>query len=335
MEKLRILYYCLASDVFGGVRVINNQCNLLAERGHHVGYSALNASSISWLPEKHTTYHPHEINPREWDIIVCTEVNTWAYVHKMITPAKKFSLVQALEWRFFEQGNPKWSEQVRQYYYWHDLEPICIAKYLVKEMKKFGHEKAHLVSWGLDFDLFHPDEPIHPKGDKVRILIEGHNLGEVKDRDNLARKAIEYVGRDNVEVWGLSSQPPIEGFEYDEFYQLPPQDMLRRIYSACDILIKASRFEGKPAPPFEAMACGCAVVAALNQGTDDLVYGKNCLLSQYDGLKLNRNLKKLVEDDSLRGELIANGLEYVREHFQWEDKISRIETIFQEAVDGK
>jgi len=331
---LRILYYCLASDVFGGVRVINNQCNLLADRGHRVGYTALNASKIEWLPCRFEQYHPHEINPRDWDIIVCTEINTWAYVHKMITPAKKFSLVQALEWRFFEQSNPRWSNQVRQYYYWYDLEPICIAKYLVKEMQKFGHKKVHLVSWGLDFDLFHPAEPIQPKGDKVRILIEGHNLGEVKDRDNLAWQSIDYVGRDNVEVWGLSSQPPAEGFQYDEFYQLPPQDKLRNIYSACDILIKASRFEGKPAPPFEAMACGCAVVAALNQGIDDLVYGKNCLLSQYNGLKLNRNVKKLVEDSSLRGELIANGLEYVKEHFQWKSKIDALEQIFLQAISG-
>ena len=329
---MRILYYCLASDVFGGVRVINNQCNLLADRGHDVGYTALNASSIDWLPERYTAYHPHEINPRDWDVIVCTEVNTWAYLHKMITPAKKFSLVQALEWRFFETKDPNWSRKVRGYYYWDDLEPICIAEYLVKEMKKFGHKKVHLVSWGLDSDLFHPDEPLKPKGDKVRILVEGHNMGEVKDRDGLAWKAIDYVGRDNVEVWGLSSQPA--QYEFDEFYQLPPQDMLRRIYSSCDVLIKASRFEGKPAPPFEAMACGCAVVAALNQGHDDLIYGKNCLLSQYSELKLNRNLKKLVEDDSLRRELIANGLEYVKKHFQWSTKIDALEKIFQEAVDG-
>ncbi len=125
---MRILYYCLASDVFGGVRVINNQCNLLADRGHDVGYTALNASSIDWLPERYTAYHPHEINPRDWDVIVCTEVNTWAYLHKMITPAKKFSLVQALEWRFFETKDPNWSRKVRGYYYWGDLEPICIAE---------------------------------------------------------------------------------------------------------------------------------------------------------------------------------------------------------------
>ena len=107
---------------------------------------------------------------------------------------------------------------------------------------------------------------------------------------------------------------------------------LRNIYSACDILIKASRFEGKPAPPFEAMACGCAVVCALNQGTDDLIYGKNCLLSKYDELKLKHNLKKLVEDDSLRRELIANGLEYVKEHFQWGDKVMALESAFSAAL---
>lgn len=329
---MRILYYCIGSDVFGGIRVINEHCNRLADRGHHVGYTTLNATKIDWLPNRYQTYHPHEINPREWDVIVCTEINTWLYVHRMITPAKKFSFVQALEWRFFEKERPEWSRQVESYYWWHDLEPICIAKYLIKEMQRRGHKKVHYVPWGLDFDLFHPDEPLRPKGDKVRILIEGHTMGEVKDRDGLAWKAIEYVGRDNVEVWGLSQNDPI--YEFDEFYKLPPQDMLRRIYSSCDILLKASRFEGLPCPPFEAMACGCAVVAALNQGRDHLIYGKNCLVSLYDELKLKRNLKKLVEDDSLRGELIKNGLEYVQEHFQWEPKILALENIFREGVNG-
>lgn len=329
---MRIIYWNLGSDTFGGVRIINNHCNLLSDRGHHVAYTAMDGSRISWLPERYEVLRPAEVNPREWDVMVCTEINTWPYVKRMVTPAKKFSFVQALEWRFHEKGNPQWSKQVEKYYWWHDLEPITIAEYIKKELLDRGHKKVHLIPWGMDFDLFHPDEPILPKGKKVRILIEGHGMGEVKDRDGLAWKAIEAVGRDKVEVWCLSQQRPQR--QFDQVYILPPQDMLRHIYSACDILIKASRFEGKPAPPFEAMACGCSVVAALNQGRDDLIYGKNCLVSQYNELKLTRNLRKLVEDDSFRGELIENGLQYVQEHFQWKPLIDRLEATFQEGVDA-
>ncbi len=330
---MRILYWNLGSDTFGGVRIINNHLNLLADRGHHAAYTAMDGSSITWLPQRYEVLHPAEVNPREWDVMVCTEVNTWPYIKHMTTPAKKFSFVQALEWRFHEKGNPRWSKQVEGYYWWHDLEPITIAKYIKEELIKRGHKKVHLIPWGIDFDLFHPDEPILPKGDKVRILIEGHGMGEVKDRDGLAWKAIEAIGRDKVEVWCLSQQLPKR--QFDQVYILPPQEMLRRIYSACDILIKASRFEGKPAPPFEAMACGCVVIVALNEGVDDLIYGKNCLLSQYNGLKLNRNLKKLVEDSSLRRKLIDNGLQYVQEHFQWRPLIDKLEATFQEGVDAR
>ena len=329
---MRILYWNLGSDTFGGVRIINNHLNHLADRGHHAAYTAVDGTRIAWLPERYEVLHPTEVNPRNWDVMVCTEINTWPYIKRMTTPAKKFSFVQALEWRFHEKGNPKWSKQVEQYYWWHDLEPITIAEYIKDEMESRGHRKVHLIPWGLDFDLFHSDEPILPKGDKVRILIEGHGMGEVKDRDGLAWKAVDAVGRDKVEVWCLSQQRPNR--QFDQVYILPPQEMLRRIYSACDILIKASRFEGKPAPPFEAMACGCSVVAALNQGRDDLIYGKNCLVSQYNELKLTRNLKKLVEDSSLREKLIDNGLQYVQEHFQWEDKISRLERVFQEGLEA-
>ena len=328
---MRILYWGLSSGTFGGVRIINNHCNLLSDRGHHVGYSALDGSSITWLPQRYEVLQPTEVNPRDWDVMVATEINTWPVLKHMVTPAKKFTFVQMLEWQFFAKSNPRAAKNAEQCYWWHDLEPICIARHLVAQMKKRGHKKVHLVPWGLDFDLFYPDEPLIPKGDKIRILIEGHSMNEAKDTDNLAWKAIESIGRDNVEVWGLSQGPP--RYQFDQYYMLPPQDMLRRIYSSCDILVKASRYEGRPAPPFEAMACGCAVAIALNQGTDDLIYGKNCLLSQYNELKLNRNLKKLVEDNSLRRELIDNGLKYVQEHFAWGPLVDRLIAAF-EGEDG-
>ena len=50
--------------------------------------------------------------------------------------------------------------------------------------------------------------------------------------------------------------------------------------------------------------------------------------------KKYRNLKKLVGDKALREKLIANGLVYVQEHFQWSDKISDLERIFEAAVNG-
>lgn len=51
---MRILYYCLASDTFGGVRVINNTCNLLADRMERVEYAGGSSELIKpQTPEEH------------------------------------------------------------------------------------------------------------------------------------------------------------------------------------------------------------------------------------------------------------------------------------------
>jgi glycosyltransferase involved in cell wall biosynthesis len=321
---LKICYLNLASQVFGGVRIVNEHCNRLADRGHEVGYCSLTGDKVEWLPVRYHSFSWNEMNPREWDAIVATEVNTWPFLQRMVTPARKFTFVQMLEWKFFQASRPRAANRVKMYYHWLDLTPITISKHIVKHLESCGHREVHLIPYGLDFDLFHPDEPIIPKGDKVRVLIEGHVVNEAKDVDQLAWQACQYV-RDDIEVWGLSQFEPL--YPFDQFFRLPKQEDLRRIYSACDILIKASKVEGKAASPFEAMACGCVPVCAINEGTDDLIYGKNCLLSQYNLLKLRHNLKKLVNDDSLRGELAQNGLEYVREHFQWDDKIDILEGV--------
>ena len=77
------------------------------------------------------------------------------------------------------------------------------------------------------------------------------------------------------------------------------------------------------------MACGCPVVRAVDLGRDCLLDGYNCLLTHYgDAQGMYDNLKLVLQRPALRQRLIDNGLEYVREHLGWDDKISALEAIY-------
>lgn len=110
------------------------------------------------------------------------------------------------------------------------------------------------------------------------------------------------------------------------------QDM-RRIYSSCDILLKLSRVEGFFGPPMEMMACGGATVVGRVTGYDEyIVDGQNALV--VDALDINaaRNaVQRLIDDTTLRGNLIAAGAKTARE-WDWESSINTLEKFFAELA---
>jgi glycosyltransferase involved in cell wall biosynthesis len=108
------------------------------------------------------------------------------------------------------------------------------------------------------------------------------------------------------------------------------QNVVRQTYSDADILVKASRFEGRGCVPVEAMACGLPVAMAIGTGDDDLIDGYNCLKVKYKDVKgLLKNARKLMKDEGLREELRANGLQYVKEKLDWTQIILQLEQIYR------
>jgi len=110
---------------------------------------------------------------------------------------------------------------------------------------------------------------------------------------------------------------------------MPTQEEIRQIYSSCDVLLKASRYEGRSCVEVESMACGTPVVRAIIKGDDDLIHGYNCLLCKYDDMdNFCSNLVAILSQEIIRNALITNGLQYVKDALNWDDKIDRLETIF-------
>jgi glycosyltransferase involved in cell wall biosynthesis len=332
---VRITYVLNGLGVCGGVRVIFEHCNRLTKRGHDVQIAV--TDDIRW-----TGWFPLEVQVRPWmyvvhepiDVLVATEWSTAPRVHLSPAGEKKFYFVQMRESLFTSHGS--WAKSAEETYSL-PLSPVTISKWLKSFLEsEYGHRDVPIVPNGVNREMFYPD-PAYPKTPGVhRIIIEGHEANAAKNvRDaHAAVQVLKNMGL-KVEVWGFNQLGPGR-YRYDRFFQNPPQDEIRRIYSSGDVLLKSSRLEGRGCVGVEAMACGLPVVHTECRGTDDLIDGYNCKLVHYGNqLDIAKAAREILQNEELKENLVDNGLRYVERELNWEQVIDRLERIYAEPANAQ
>lgn len=323
-----IAYVGLAGSPCGGTRILAEHLNGLTDRGHNCTLILMRGPPIDWMPVKFAQLVVHEEVLDRFDVVVATEINTWPVVaeHSMFPNAQRRKVfIQMVEHLFFPPDNEAWKKFQGYYHHLDTLEPIVISKWLQRWVTRQCGRVPPIIKNGVNAKMFYPD--LMCRDDKLRILIEGHGKNMAKDIAQMSHYAAAWLRDEGVdfELWGFSQYP--QPYEYDRYWRLPSQDTIRKIYSSCDILLKASRFEGRSCVDVEAMACGCAVNRAIIQGDDDLKHNYNCLLTQYGNQEaFQDNLMRLVTENGLISRLTAGGFNYL-EHLRWDDIIPALENV--------
>lgn len=121
--------------------------------------------------------------------------------------------------------------------------------------------------------------------------------------------------------------------DYVTVYHHPTDAELRRLYSDSDIFVFPSWVEGWGLPPFEAMACRCAVVSSSVGGVPEYADDGRCisLVPPRDGNELFRAVSRLIEDDERRERLQRNGQRRVSE-LTWDGSTNAFETLLESLV---
>jgi glycosyltransferase involved in cell wall biosynthesis len=110
----------------------------------------------------------------------------------------------------------------------------------------------------------------------------------------------------------------------------PPQDFIvEEIYNRSRVFLCASRYEGFGFPSVEAMACGAALVTTANGGSADYaIDGETALVCEPgDVTALTDCVERLVSEDELRVRIATRGMEFVREHFNWDSSAEELESV--------
>jgi len=118
--------------------------------------------------------------------------------------------------------------------------------------------------------------------------------------------------------------------EWIELRIRPDTPQLREIYNSTSVFLHTSHQEGWGLPPMEAMACGCAVVAAANEGVQEFITdGETGFLKPIgDVSALTEAICTLLDNDELRIQLAEAGRNAVQQ-FTWEKNVRKFELILK------
>jgi glycosyltransferase involved in cell wall biosynthesis len=207
-----------------------------------------------------------------------------------------------------------------------DFEFLTMARWIQRWLKdEFGKDSVYLPI-GLDEKIIFPTEPILPKGENVRVLLEG-NIGVPFKGMEDAFHAVEGL---DCEVWCVSSNgKPKPEWKCDRFFERVPWDQMKHVYSSCDVLLKMSRVESFSMPPLEMMACGGTAVVGKVTGIDEYIvdHYNALVVAEGDVEGAHKALGTLIDDDELRSQLARNG-KMTASQRKWEPTIDILEELF-------
>jgi len=111
---------------------------------------------------------------------------------------------------------------------------------------------------------------------------------------------------------------------------MPPSE-LTFFYNLADLFVFPSLYEGFGWPPVEAMACGLPVVSSDKGGLKEAVGEAAYIIDPYDANNISSGIIKALEESSLRGALIAKGLERAK-RLKWEDAARETNQIYRQIL---
>lgn len=112
----------------------------------------------------------------------------------------------------------------------------------------------------------------------------------------------------------------------------PDKDILIQIYSAADVLLAPSLYEGFGLTILEAMACGLPVITSNVSSIPEVVDNSAIMTSPMDEQAMSEAIIHLKQNDIYRQELIKRGLIRSRQ-FTWEKSAERLVEVYEKLMD--
>ena len=281
--------------VNGANRVILEVATGLAQLGWDVTVSVEDASHRQWLGRPLRILPRDDALKRSFDVALSTFYTTVFDLDRVSASAR---------WQYFQDNYYRYGsrtderlDQIEYAYMHRGSGKLAVSHYLSGLLRAKGVD-ATVVQPGVDHGLFAP--PGHRTPFAKRALVEGHRRSYKALPDTYA--AIP----EGWERWGLGLDDHRLGASTMNVQV--PQNRIKDIYGACDVLVKLERGGGHPLPPLEAMACGTPVPVSDEGGHLDYCVDEFNALVVTGPEEGRDRLARLAADESLRTRLAANGV---------------------------
>lgn len=173
-------------------------------------------------------------------------------------------------------------------------------------LKRFGVTQSFIMYSGGDDARKNLPRLIHAYVSLDKSLLNSYQLVLVGKMNEGNIKELE----DILKSVGVSEKKLIfTGYVTDE--------ELAKFYNLCSMFVFPSYHEGFGLPVLEAMSCGAPVIGSNTTSVPEVVGRQDTLFDPYDVLDISQKLKKVLEDEDFRAELIAHGFKQAQK-FSWD-----------------
>jgi len=207
------------------------------------------------------------------------------------------------------------------------LRKIVVSRWLERRAHELGEgARTVRIPPGLDRDQFRVLHPAETR-QRPRVGMLAHPLAIKGTADGVAALAQVRQRIPALEAVLFGTTPrPADLPEWIEYEQSPSPAALVDLYNSCQVFLHPSHLEGWGLPAVEAMACGCALAAAHNEGVDD--FAEDGVTALVVPIRAPERLAEAVErhltEEALRHRLAAAGRERVAQ-FDWSAAVDLME----------
>ncbi len=212
------------------------------------------------------------------------------------------------------------------------LHKIVISRWLYRLADEFGEiERTTYIPNGLDFSHFKITRPILERRiPRIGMLAHPNEIKGTQDGLEALKLAKEKIPALEAVLFGTTKRSDVIPVwaRWIEYFHCPSPGQLLELYNSCQVFLHPSRFEGWGLPAAEAMACGCGLVSAANEGVYEFaVDGENALLApiRQPELLAQRLIELLVNED-LRVRLAEAGHRGIQK-FSWDRAVDSMEGV--------
>lgn len=217
------------------------------------------------------------------------------------------------------------------------LNKVVISKWLYEKGFDLGCDGRELtyITIGIDHVQFRLIEPVQARPKKVAMMFSLQEWKGSADGLQALKAAKAHLSGLKALLFGVCARPKTLPSWIDYCRSPSQEELVSRIYNGSSIFLCPSWIEGWPAPPAEAMACGCAVVLTDCGGSAEFAEDNiNALVSpSRDPHALAHNLVCLLDDDGLRQQIANTGCDRIKQ-FTWEHSTDLLEKLIRKIVGG-
>lgn len=333
---LRITFVTPGSSLSGGIKMIFEYCNRLAERGHHVTIVAPYGDKPDWFVlDPRVTFIQSDYNDEHLlrdvpvgDVVFATYWMTAFYVARLpASKGVKFYLIQGRE-----SIGLSHSPEKANLTYILPLHQVTVSSWLADWLEQEFVQKASVVPNALDASVFFAEPHIrtnYPAGDfRIGMVFNtqyGKGLVEGLEAFYLVKKRYPQA-----KLIMLGTEQPSQEV-CDEFYYNIIGDAIRHYYNSLDVFVSTSWSEGFGLLGLEAITCGIPLVTVDSGGCREYVVHEETALvcPPQNPHELAKAVIRLLHDPSLGKRLRQNGLK-IAQKFSWDVSVQTMEdTLFR------